>query len=192
MAEGLILPYLDIPFQHASPRVLRTMRRPAAQEKTLARIARWRSIQPDMAIRSTFIVGFPGESDADFEELLEWTSEARLDRVGCFVYEPVGGAAANDLGLAAVPPELAKERHDRFMLQQQAISLSKQRAKIGSNVTTIIDTLSARGAIGRTQFDAPEIDGTIKLTSQKPLRIGDIVTAKVRRADAYDLYGTVV
>jgi ribosomal protein S12 methylthiotransferase len=192
MAEGLILPYLDIPFQHASPRVLRAMRRPAAQEKTLARIARWRSIQPDIAIRSTFIVGFPGESDADFEELLAWTSEARLDRVGCFIYEPVGGAAANDLGLAPVSPEVAKERHERFMLHQQAISLSKQRAKIGSNVAAIIDTLSAKRAIGRTRYDAPEIDGTIELTSRKQLRIGDIVTAKVTRADAYDLYGTVV
>jgi ribosomal protein S12 methylthiotransferase len=192
MAEGLILPYLDIPFQHASPAVLRAMRRPAAQEKTLVRIARWRSIQPDIAIRSTFIVGFPGESDADFETLLEWLSEARLDRVGCFIYEPVGGAAANDLGLPAVPAQLAKERYARFMLHQQAISLSKQKAKVGSQVTAIIDKLGPKGAIGRTRHDAPDVDGTIALTSQKLLRVGDIVTAKVRRADAYDLYGSVV
>jgi ribosomal protein S12 methylthiotransferase len=168
------------------------MRRPAAQEKTLARIARWRSIQPDIAIRSTFIVGFPGESDADFETLLEWMSEARLDRVGCFIYEPVGGAAANDLGLPAVPPQLAKERYARFMLHQQAISLSKQKAKVGSQATAIIDKLGPKGAIGRTRHDAPDIDGTIVLASRKPLRVGDIVTAKVRRADAYDLYGSVV
>jgi len=192
MAEGLILPYLDIPFQHASPAVLSAMRRPAAQEKTLARIARWRSIQPDIAIRSTFIVGFPGESDADFESLLDWMSEARLDRVGCFIYEPVGGAAANDLGLPAVPHRLAKERHARFMGHQQAISLSKHKAKVGSQVSAIIDELGPKGAIGRTRHDAPDIDGTIVLTSQKLLRVGDIVTAKVRRADAYDLYGDVV
>ena len=192
MAEGLILPYLDIPFQHASPAVLSAMHRPAAQEKTLARIARWRSIQPDIAIRSTFIVGFPGESDADFDSLLEWMSEARLDRVGCFIYEPVGGAAANDLGLPAVPHRLAQERHARFMRHQQAISLSKHKAKVGSQVTAIIDKLGPKGAIGRTRHDAPDIDGTIVLTSQKLLRVGDIVTAKVRRADAYDLYGSVV
>jgi ribosomal protein S12 methylthiotransferase len=192
MAEGLILPYLDVPFQHASPGVLKAMRRPAAQEKTLARIARWRSIEPNIAIRSTFIVGFPGETDADFEQLLDWMSEAKLDRVGCFVYEPVGAAAANDLGLAAVPPQLASERHDRFMLHQQGISLSKQMAKIGSQVAVIIDQVSRKGAIGRTRHDAPDIDGTIVLTKQTPLRVGDIVTAKVRRADAYDLYGSVV
>jgi ribosomal protein S12 methylthiotransferase len=192
MAEGLILPYLDIPFQHGSPSVLRAMRRPAAQEKTVARIARWRSIEPDIAIRSTFIVGFPGESDADFETLLEWMSEARLDRVGCFIYEPVEGAAANDLGLPAVAPELAKERHARFMLHQQTISLSKHKAKVGSQVVAIIDKVESKGAIGRTRHDAPDIDGTIVLTSRKPLRVGDIVTAKVRRADAYDLYGSVV
>jgi ribosomal protein S12 methylthiotransferase len=192
MAEGLILPYLDVPFQHASPGVLKAMSRPAAQEKTLARIARWRSIEPNIAIRSTFIVGFPGETDADFEQLLDWMSEAKLDRVGCFVYEPVGGAAANDLGLAAVPPQLARERHDRFMLHQQGISLSKQMAKIGSQVAVIVDQVSPKGAIGRTRHDAPDIDGTIVLTKQTPLRVGDIVTAKVRRADAYDLYGCVV
>ncbi|SEE40897.1 SSU ribosomal protein S12P methylthiotransferase [Rhizobiales bacterium GAS188] len=192
MAQGLVLPYLDIPFQHASPKVLKAMRRPAAQEKTLARLERWREICPDIAIRSTFIVGFPGETDADFEELLDWMTQAKLDRVGCFVYEPVKGAAANDLGLAEVPEAVAKERYDRFMLHQQAISLAKQRAKIGKEVTAIIDEVTAKGGIGRTMHDAPEIDGSIILSSRRALRAGDIVTAKVKRADAYDLQGSVV
>jgi ribosomal protein S12 methylthiotransferase len=192
MAEGLILPYLDIPFQHASPKVLKTMRRPAAQEKTLARLSRWREICPDIAIRSTFIVGFPGETEEDFEELLGWMSEARLDRVGCFVYEPVKGAAANDLGLPEVPGKVAKARHDRFMRHQQAISLAKQRAKIGTRVTVIVDEGGAKGAIGRSMHDAPEIDGNVILSSRKPLEVGDVVTASVTRADAYDLFAGVV
>jgi ribosomal protein S12 methylthiotransferase len=192
MAEGLILPYLDIPFQHASPKVLKAMRRPAAQAKTLERLAHWRALCPDIAIRSTFIVGFPGETEDDFEELLGWMSEARLDRVGCFIYEPVKGAAANDLGLPIVPQETAKARHDRFMRHQQIISLEKQRAKIGKRVSAIVDEVTPKGAIGRTRQDAPEIDGTIILSSRKPLAVGDIVTAKVKRAEAYDLHGTVV
>jgi ribosomal protein S12 methylthiotransferase len=192
MAQGLILPYLDIPFQHASPKVLKAMRRPAAQEKTLQRLSHWRALCPDIAIRSTFIVGFPGETEDDFEELLGWMSEARLDRVGCFIYEPVKGAAANDLGLPMVPQEVAKARHDRFMRHQQAISLEKQRAKIGKRISAIIDEMTPKGAIGRTSHDAPEIDGTIVLSSRKPLAVGDIVTAKITRAEAYDLHGTVV
>ncbi len=192
MADKLILPYLDIPFQHASPSVLKAMRRPAAQEKTLARLERWRTICPDIAIRSTFIVGFPGETEKDFEELLDWLSEARLDRVGGFVYEPVKGAAANDLGLPPVPAEIAKARYDRFMLHQQGISLAKQRAKLGKEVTAIVDTVTPKGAVGRTIHDAPEIDGSIILSSRQALHQGDIVTAKVRRADAYDLHGSVV
>ena len=192
MAQGLILPYLDIPFQHASPKVLKAMRRPAAQEKTLQRLSHWRALCPDIAIRSTFIVGFPGETEDDFEELLGWMSEARLDRVGCFIYEPVKGAAANDLGLPMVPQEIAKARHDRFMRHQQAISLEKQRAKIGKRISAIIDEMTPKGAIGRTSHDAPEIDGTIVLSSRKPLAVGDIVTAKITRAEAYDLHGTVV
>ena len=192
MAQGLILPYLDIPFQHASPKVLKAMRRPAAQEKTLQRLSHWRALCPDIAVRSTFIVGFPGETEDDFEELLGWMSEARLDRVGCFIYEPVKGAAANDLGLPLVPQEVAKARHDRFMRHQQAISLEKQRAKIGKRISAIIDEVTPKGAIGRTSHDAPEIDGTIVLSSRKPLAVGDIVTAKVKRAEAYDLHGTVV
>jgi ribosomal protein S12 methylthiotransferase len=192
MAQGLILPYLDIPFQHASPKVLKAMRRPAAQEKTLQRLSHWRALCPDIAVRSTFIVGFPGETEDDFEELLGWMSEARLDRVGCFIYEPVKGAAANDLGLPLVPQEVAKARHDRFMRHQQAISLEKQRAKIGKRISAIIDEVTPKGAIGRTSHDAPEIDGIIVLSSRKPLAVGDIVTAKVKRAEAYDLHGTVV
>jgi ribosomal protein S12 methylthiotransferase len=192
MAQGLILPYLDIPFQHASPKVLKAMRRPAAQEKTLQRLSHWRALCPDIAIRSTFIVGFPGETEDDFEELLGWMSEARLDRVGCFIYEPVKGAPANDLGLPMVPQEVAKARHDRFMRHQQAISLEKQRAKIGKRISAIIDEMTPKGAIGRTSHDAPEIDGTIVLSSRKPLAVGDIVTAKITRAEAYDLHGTVV
>jgi ribosomal protein S12 methylthiotransferase len=191
MAQGLILPYLDIPFQHASPKVLKAMRRPAAQEKTLQRLSHWRALCPDIAVRSTFIVGFPGETEDDFEELLGWMSEARLDRVGCFIYEPVKGAAANDLGLPLVPQEVAKARHDRFMRHQQAISLEKQRAKIGKRISAIIDEVTPKGAIGRTSHDAPEIDGTIVLSSRKPLAVGDIVTAKVKHAEAYDLHGTV-
>jgi ribosomal protein S12 methylthiotransferase len=192
MAQGLILPYLDIPFQHASPKVLKAMRRPAAQEKTLQRLSHWRALCPDIAVRSTFIVGFPGETEDDFEELLGWMSEARLDRVGCFIYEPVKGAAANDLSLPLVSQEAAKARHDRFMRHQQAISLEKQRAKIGKRISAIIDEVTPKGAIGRTSHDAPEIDGTIVLSSRKPLAVGDIVTAKVKHAEAYDLHGTVV
>ncbi|MBV9975890.1 MAG: 30S ribosomal protein S12 methylthiotransferase RimO, partial [Hyphomicrobiales bacterium] len=145
MAERIILPYLDIPFQHASPTVLKAMRRPAAREKTLDRLARWRALCPDIAIRSTFIVGFPGEAEEDFEELLDWLSEAKLDRVGCFIYEPVDGAAANDLGLPFVPADVAKTRHDRFMRHQQAISLEKQRAKVGKRVSAIIDEVTPKG-----------------------------------------------
>jgi ribosomal protein S12 methylthiotransferase len=192
MAQGLILPYLDIPFQHASPSVLKAMRRPAAQEKTLERLEHWREICPDIAVRSTFIVGFPGETEKDFEELLDWMSEARLDRVGGFVYEPVKGAAANDLGLPPVPAEVAKARYDRFMLHQQGISLAKQRAKLGKEVTAIVDSVTPKGGVGRTIHDAPEIDGSIILSSRQALHQGDIVTAKVRRADAYDLHGSVV
>jgi ribosomal protein S12 methylthiotransferase len=190
MADGKVLPYLDIPFQHASPRILKAMKRPAAQAKTLERIARWREICPDIAIRSTFIVGFPGETDSDFEELLAWLDEARLDRVGCFRYEPVAGAAANALP-DAVPDEVKDQRWHRFMAHQQAISARKLQKKVGGRIQVIVDETGGRTAKGRSTADAPEIDGAVHLTSRLPIRMGDIVTARVERADAYDLFAAV-
>ncbi|MBN9064774.1 MAG: ribosomal protein S12 methylthiotransferase [Rhizobiales bacterium 65-9] len=192
MADGLALPYLDIPFQHAAPNVLRAMRRPAHQEKTLERIHRWREICPDLAIRSTFIVGFPGETDEDFAFLLDWLKEAKLERVGCFKYEPVKGARSETLGLPAVPDELKKERWTRFMQTQQAISERNQKKKVGRRVKAIIDEAGPTVARGRTVWDAPDIDGAIYVSSRRPLRAGDIVTVKVERAEAYDLHGMAV
>jgi ribosomal protein S12 methylthiotransferase len=191
MAEGAVLPYLDIPFQHASPSVLKAMRRPAAQAKTLERIARWREICPDLAIRSTFIVGFPGETEEDFEVLLDWLGEAKLDRVGCFRFEPVAGAAANALP-DPVPPEVKEERWHRLMQAQQPISARNLAKKIGRRVPVIVDETSGRTAKGRSMWDAPEIDGAVHLCGRLPIRAGEIVTAKIERADAYDLFGQVV
>ena len=191
MAEGRVLPYLDIPFQHASPSVLKAMRRPAHQEKTLERINRWRAICPDLAIRSTFIVGFPGETDQDFEFLLDWMKQAKLERVGCFRYEPVGGAPANDLG-APVAPEVKDERWHRFMQVQQEISARLLKAKVGKRLSVIIDEPGPTVSRGRSKYDAPEIDGSVYVSSRRPLRSGDIVTAKIERADAYDLHGMAV
>ena len=191
MAEGGVLPYLDIPFQHASPDVLRRMRRPAAQERTLERIARWREQCPDLAIRSTFIVGFPGETDADFEQLLAWLDAAALDRVGCFKYEPVAGAEANALG-EAVPDELKEQRWHRFMQHQQAISARRLKRKVGTRQQVIIDAAGPGIAKGRSKADAPEIDGVVHVASRRPLKVGEIATVKIERADAYDLYGTAV
>jgi ribosomal protein S12 methylthiotransferase len=190
MAEGKVLPYLDIPFQHASPRVLKAMRRPAAQEKTLERVRRWREIRPDIAIRSTFIVGFPGETEQDFDELLGWLAEAKLDRVGCFRFEPVAGAAANDLP-DPVPPEVKEERWHRLMKVQQAISTANLRRKVGQRVSVIVDETHGKTARGRTIWDAPEIDGAVHLTAQLPIRAGEVVTARIERSDAYDLHGRV-
>ncbi|MBN8995619.1 MAG: 30S ribosomal protein S12 methylthiotransferase RimO [Rhizobiales bacterium] len=190
MAEGKVLPYLDIPFQHAAPSVLKAMRRPAAQAKTLDRIHKWREICPELAIRSTFIVGFPGETDADFEELLAWLEEAKLDRVGCFRFEPVDGAAAN--GLAdPVPQEVKDQRWHRLMQAQQAISARKLKQKVGSRIKVIVDESAGRTAKGRSMADAPEIDGAVHIQSPLPIRAGDIVTVKVDRSDAYDLFGQV-
>jgi len=196
MAEGKVLPYLDIPFQHASPVVLKRMRRPAAQEETLSRIRRWRAICPDLTIRSTFVVGFPGETEGDFSLLLDWLGEAELDRVGCFRYEPVAGAAANDLA-AAVPEAVKAERWDRLMKCQQEISRRRLQRKVGARERVIIDEVgragSSRGtAKGRSRGDAPQIDGTVFIQSRRPLRVGEIATVKIERADAYDLYGTAV
>jgi ribosomal protein S12 methylthiotransferase len=191
MADGKVLPYLDVPFQHASPAVLKRMRRPAAQEKTLQRIGEWRQACPDLTIRSTFIVGFPGETEADFSALLEWLSEAELDRVGCFRYEPVAGALANDLA-APVLDEVKEERWHRLMAHQQAISQRRLKRKIGRREKVIIDEVGPGGAKGRSKGDAPQIDGTVYLTSRRPLRVGEIATARIERTDAYDLYGAVV
>lgn len=192
MAEGKILPYLDIPFQHASPNVLKAMRRPGNQEKTLDRIRAWRAIAPDITLRSTFIVGFPGETDEDFDTLLAWLDEAKLDRVGCFQYEPVKGATANDLGLAPVPDAIKALRHKRFMAAQQAISTRRLKAKVGKRLPVIIDEVGPTVAKGRSSADAPEIDGAVYVASRRPLRVGDIVTVKIDRSDAYDLHGTAV
>jgi ribosomal protein S12 methylthiotransferase len=192
MADGKILPYLDVPFQHASPSVLKAMRRPGDQEKTLDRIKAWRAACPDLTLRSTFIVGFPGESDADFDFLLEWLDEAKLDRVGAFKYEPVAGALANDLGLPFVPAELQETRYRRFMQRQQAISAQRLKLKIGRHMPVIIDRADERHAEGRSKGDAPEIDGKVHVTSRRPLRPGDIASVKIKSADAYDLFGTAV
>ncbi len=189
MAEGLVLPYIDVPFQHASPKVLKAMKRPGNQDKTLERVRRWREICPDLAIRSTFIVGFPGETEEDFQYLLDWMTEAKLDRVGAFKYEPVRGAAANDLGLPVVPDEEKERRYRRFMETQQAISARILKNKVGKRVQVIIDEAGPTVAKGRTKWDAPEIDGSIHVASRRPLRPGDIVSVKVERADAYDLFG---
>jgi ribosomal protein S12 methylthiotransferase len=189
--DGGVLPYLDIPFQHASPAVLRRMKRPAAQEKTLARILRWREQCPDLTLRSTFIVGFPGETEQDFEMLLQWLDEAALDRVGCFKYEPVAGAIANDLD-AAVPQEVTEDRWHRFMAHQQAISKKRLKRKVGSSQRVIIDEIGPSVAKGRSMADAPEIDGAVYVRSRKPLRVGEFATVKIARSDEYDLHGIAV
>jgi ribosomal protein S12 methylthiotransferase len=187
MAEGKILPYLDVPFQHGSPAVLKRMQRPAAAEKSLERIRAWRDTCPDITLRSTFIVGFPGETDADFEILLEFLREAQLDRVGCFQYSPVKGARANALP-DHVPDELKQERWERFMELQQGISAAKLQAKIGRTIEVLIDEVDAEGAIGRSSADAPEIDGKVYLEGVTDLRPGDFVEAEVTAADDYDLW----
>lgn len=191
MAEGKILPYLDIPFQHGSPTVLKRMKRPAAQEKTLARIAKWREICPDLTIRSTFIVGFPGETEEEFAELLAFLEEAEIDRAGCFKYEPVRGAPANEIKMP-VPDDVKADRYRRFMEAQQKISVKKLKRKVGTRQPVIIDRVDGGIAIGRTHGDAPEIDGTVHVTARRPLKVGEIATVKIERSDAYDLHGTVV
>ena len=191
MAERKVLPYLDIPFQHAAPDVLKRMKRPAAQEKTLERIVRWREICPDLTLRSTFIVGFPGETDADFDYLLQWLNEAALDRVGCFRYEPVRGAVAND-SAPAVPDDVKEDRWHRFMQAQQKISTRRLKRKVGTRQQVIIDSTGPTVSKGRSMADAPEIDGAVYVASKRPLRVGEIATVKIERADEYDLHGTAV
>ncbi len=191
MAEGLVLPYLDIPFQHASPAVLRRMKRPANDAKVLERLRAWRSVCPDIAIRSTFVVGFPGETEADFQYLLDWLDEAQLDRVGAFRFEPVAGAAANDLP-DHVPEEVKEERYARVMERTAAISAAKLAAKVGRTLAVIIDEVGEEGATGRSQADAPEIDGQVFLRDAAHLRVGDIVPVEIEDADEHDLYGVPV
>jgi len=188
MAEGRIMPYLDIPFQHASPRILKAMRRPAHQERTLDRLETWRRICPDIAVRSTFIVGFPGETEEDFELLLAWLREARLARVGCFKYEPVAGAAANALP-GAVPEEVKEERLHRFMAAQQEISEAILASRIGRRIKVIVDEVDEEGAIARSAWDAPEIDGSVFVTDGQDLAVGQILTVHVTQAGEYDLWG---
>lgn len=190
MAEGKILPYLDVPLQHASPTVLKSMKRPGTIEKTLERIHHWREICPEITLRSTFIVGYPGETEQDFELLLDFLEKAQLDRVGCFPYSPVEGAAANELA-NQVPDEIKQQRFDRFMQLQQKISMKKLQAKIGKTLAVIIDEVDEEGAIGRSMADAPEIDGVVYLNEEKDVNVGDIVQVIIEHSDEYDLWGTV-
>ena len=193
MAEGKVLPYLDIPFQHASRKVLKAMKRPAAAENTLERIKAWRAICPDLTIRSTFIVGFPGETEEDFEELLGWLKEAQLDRVGCFQYSPVEGATANALP-GQVPDEVKAERHARFMQVQQKISKARLKKKIGRTIEVLVDGVDEESGVlvGRSHADAPEIDGKVYLSTDRSLRAGQIVKARVIQASEYDLNAEVL
>jgi ribosomal protein S12 methylthiotransferase len=189
MTDNKILPYLDIPLQHASQRILKLMKRPADAENTLKRIQHWRRQCPEITIRSTFIVGFPGETDAEFEQLLDFLTEAQLDRVGCFAYSPVQGAAANDLP-DHVPEQLREERRARFMEHQQAISAKKLRKKVGSIQTILLDAVDNEKAVGRSSADAPEIDGVVHVSGAKGLRAGEFVQVRVTDSDEYDLFAT--
>jgi ribosomal protein S12 methylthiotransferase len=191
MAQGKILPYLDIPFQHASAPVLRAMKRPASQDKVLDRIKKWRDICPELTIRSTFIVGFPGETEEDFETLLDFLDEAEIDRVGCFKYEAVDGAPANALP-NPVDEDETEERYHRLMETQRQISEERMLAKVGQTLDVIIDSVEDDGAIGRSKADAPEIDGNVYLDDAEGLSPGDIVRVEIDEADEYDLWGTVV
>jgi ribosomal protein S12 methylthiotransferase len=188
MADGRVLPYLDIPFQHGSPTVLKRMRRPAHAENTLQRIAAWRRAVPDLTLRSSFIVGFPGETDAEFEEMLDWLDAADLDRVGCFKYSPVDGATANNLG-GAVAPEVMDERYARFMERAGRISAARLAAKVGQTMQVLVDRVDGQKAIARSRGDAPEIDGNVIIKRGKTLRAGEFAQVKIVSADTYDLAG---
>ena len=192
MAEGRVLPYLDIPFQHASPRILKAMKRPAFEDRTLARIRQWRETCPDLTLRSTFIVGFPGETEEDFQYLLDWMTEAQLDRVGCFQYSPVEGARANELA-DPVPDVVKAERWERFMAHQQAISTRRLAAKVDRTLTVLVDEVDAEGgATARSMADAPEIDGSVLLRDAAGCAPGDLIQVRIEDADEYDLYGVPV
>jgi len=190
MAQGKVLPYLDVPFQHASPRILKLMKRPADSENTLARIRRWRELCPDITLRSTFIVGFPGETDAEFQALLDFLDEAELDRVGCFAYSPVQGAAANALP-DPVPHAVREERRQRFMEHQQAISAKRLQRRVGQSMTVLVDEVGDDLAIARSAADAPEIDGLVYIEDGHTLTTGEFVTVVVQRADEHDLYARI-
>jgi ribosomal protein S12 methylthiotransferase len=186
MAERRILPYLDIPFQHASPSVLKRMKRPAHGADTLDRIQAWRKECPDLVLRSTFIVGFPGETEAEFEELLQWLDEAQLDRVGCFKYSPVEGATANALA-DHVAPEVQEERYGRFMERAAQISAERLAAKVGRKMRVLVDAVDKNVAIARSEADAPEIDGVVRIEKGGKLRVGDFADVEITAADDYDL-----
>jgi len=190
MAEGKVLPYLDVPLQHASPRILRVMKRPAAAEDTLARIRAWRDICPDITLRSTFIVGFPGETEADFQTLLDFLEQAQLDRVGCFTYSPVEGASANELA-DPVPEELKQERLERFMDVQARISADRLQAKIGRELTVLVDAVDEQGAVARSAADAPEIDGLVYVVDGQDLAVGQFAQVRVVDADEHDLEAVI-
>ncbi|MGZ5154372.1 MAG: 30S ribosomal protein S12 methylthiotransferase RimO, partial [Burkholderiales bacterium] len=190
MAEGRILPYLDVPFQHASRRILKAMKRPASAENNLTRIRRWREICPDLTIRSTFIVGFPGETDADFEELLEFLEKAQLDRVGCFTYSAVEGATANTFP-DHVPAEIKDERRARFMAVQERISTARLKQKVGKTLTVLVDELTEDGAIARSTADAPEIDGVVHVARSRKLKAGEFAQVRITDSDAHDLFASL-
>lgn len=191
MAESKVLPYLDIPFQHASPRVLKLMKRPAHSENTLERIKKWREQVPNLVLRSTFVVGFPGETEEDFQILLDWLDEAELDRVGCFKYSPVEGAKANDLP-DHIPEDVQQDRWERFMAKAQEISTRKLARRVGQQMTVLIDEVDDEGAIGRTYADAPNIDGMVYLNGYQDCKPGDMVEVMIEHSDEYDLWGTPV
>ena len=191
MAEGKLLPYLDVPFQHASPRILKLMKRPASGEVNLERIRAWRAICPEITIRSTFIAGFPGETEGEFRQLLDFLEEAELDRVGCFAYSPVEGAKANALP-GAVPAELREERRARLMAVQEKISRRRLKSRIGKTLKVLVDTVDNKGAVARSAADAPEIDGVVNIAGGQRLKPGDWATVKIERADAHDLWGKLV
>jgi ribosomal protein S12 methylthiotransferase len=188
MAQGRLLPYLDIPFQHGSPTVLKRMRRPAHAENTLERIRRWREICPNITLRSTFIVGFPGETEQDFQLLLDWLQAAQLDRVGCFQYSPVDGAAANALP-DPVPDEIKQERWERFMEAQAKISAQRLKRKVGKTIEVLVDAVEGKQAVARSHADAPDIDGSVIIENGGTLRAGELVQVRIKSADDYDLYG---
>ncbi len=190
MAEGSILPYLDIPFQHASPRILKLMKRPGNRERVLERIRSWREICPQLVIRSTFIVGFPGETEQEFEQLLEFLSAAQLDRVGCFMYSPVEGAAANELP-DQVPEEVKQQRYDRFMQHQQSISTSRLRQRIGKTMQILVESQDEQGWVGRSYADAPDIDGLVYINTDQTLKPGDFYPVEIGDTDEYDCYGVL-